>query len=118
MNCLVCGIEFEGRADARYCSPKCRKEAFLKRSVGTDKLDYQERIIEDVTFHFKTVSYDLNISQPERQPAYTNRTAKYWYDVPLGAVPVIQKGWPAMPDYMNGRQYFLWWKNEFKVNAK
>lgn len=21
-----------------------------------------------------------------------------------------------MPDYMNGRQYFLWWKNEFAVH--
>ena len=42
------------------------------------------------------------------------RKAKYWYDVPLGAIPVIKKGNPEMPDFMNGRQYFLWWKNEFK----
>lgn len=42
------------------------------------------------------------------------REAKYWYDIPLAAVPVVQKGWPELPQFMNGRQYFLWWKNEFK----
>jgi hypothetical protein len=44
------------------------------------------------------------------------REAVYWYDVPIAAVPVYEKDWPKMPDYMNGRQYFLWWKNEFKEN--
>jgi len=44
------------------------------------------------------------------------RQAKYWYDVPIAAVPIIQKDWPKMPEFLNGRQYFLWWKNEFKVN--
>ena len=41
MKCINCGKEFDGRKDAKFCSTKCRKEAFLKRSinvpVGTDK---------------------------------------------------------------------------------
>lgn len=44
------------------------------------------------------------------------READNWVDVPLAAIPVIQEGWPEMPEYMNGRQYFLWWKNGFKTN--
>lgn len=43
------------------------------------------------------------------------READTWENVPLAAIPIIQKGWPEMPDFMNGRQYFLWWKNEFKL---
>jgi hypothetical protein len=43
------------------------------------------------------------------------RKAKYWYDVPIAAIPVIKKDWPKMPGYMNGRQYFLWWKNDFAL---
>jgi len=42
------------------------------------------------------------------------REAENWYDVPLSAQPVITGDWPKMPEYMNGRQYFLWMKNGFK----
>jgi hypothetical protein len=44
------------------------------------------------------------------------REAKYWYDVPLAAIPVREEGWPEKPDSMNGRQYFLWWQTSFKTN--
>jgi hypothetical protein len=43
---------------------------------------------------------------------------KDWVDVPLAAVPIIKDGWPPMPDYMDGRQYYLWWKNGFKLQNK
>ena len=29
--CAVCGSEFHGRADARYCSPACRQKSYRTR---------------------------------------------------------------------------------------
>ena len=128
MNCLNCNIEFTSkRSDAKYCSDKCKKEAFFKRSIGTDKskngtdnLVMAERIIsEQFKFTIKVGNTDPKNPPYNDEQVVTDkskvRTAKYWYDVPLAAVPIIQKDWPEMPDYVNGRQYFLWWKNEFKT---
>lgn len=121
MNCEVCGVELEGKkAGAKYCSPKCRKIAFNKRSIGTDnpqkgtdKFTIEERIIPELYFEYYilTKANGMGRLEDEKSPI---RKAKYWYDVPISAIPVIKKDWPKMPDYMNGRQYFLWWKNEFK----
>ena len=119
MKCLNCGIEFEGRKDAKYCSPKCKLQAFRKQSVETDNVTLSETTETD-NFQF-TVRYNRKLgdegydSDIGKQRA-TPRTAKYWYDIPLGAIPIKQKGWPDMPEFMNGRQYFLWWKNEFVIN--
>ena len=115
MKCTNCNNEFEGRADAKFCSAKCRKEAFTKRSVtvpGTDKIVVEERIIDEEEFHFhvKDTRKDGGIDKQDR-------VAKYWYQVPLGAVPVYAENWPKMPEYMDGRQYFLWWKNGFKMQG-
>lgn len=126
MNCLNCNIEFEpSRADAKTCSPKCRKELYNKRSIGTDKSQngtdnviMAERIIPEY-FEFsikhKPANENIDTSDIAKDKAKV-RKAIYWYDVPLAALPIIKKDWPEMPDYMNGRQYFLWWKNEFKTN--
>lgn len=117
MNCLVCNIEFESsRTDAKYCSPKCRKIASRVSSV-TDNVTLSN---PDVTlnFEFYTITKGREPLRDHTQEPDTKsikRTTRYWYDVPLGAIPVIQKDWPEMPTYMNGRQYFLWWKNEFEV---
>jgi hypothetical protein len=116
MNCANCGIEFEGRTDARFCSPKCRVTFSRKSSLVTDNVTVSDQIVTD-NFKFTVKYKPLNTSQDSLVEKYAKvRTAKYWYDVPLGALPVYEKGWPKMPDYMNGRQYFLWWKNEFKEN--
>lgn len=32
LSCSVCGGDFEGRADARYCSPACRQKASRARA--------------------------------------------------------------------------------------
>lgn len=46
MKCEVCGSEFEAkRADARACSPKCRK----KLSRGKDVTDKSESVTDNVT---------------------------------------------------------------------
>lgn len=130
--CEVCGIEFESkRADAKYCSKQCRKQAFLKRSIGTDKrsdgtdnLQIVERIIlPETEFRFTIRQRPGNAEGDDNwnETKAKIRTAKYWYDVPLAAVPELQKDWPAVPEFetkfgpepMNGRQYFLWWKNDF-----
>jgi hypothetical protein len=116
MNCLVCKIEFEGRADAKYCSPKCRKEASRLSSV-TDNVTLSVPIVTDNLIFKFTVKYKPlhDVQDDVAKERATIREAKYWYDVPLGAIPIIQKDWPEMPEFMNGRQYFLWWKNEFKT---
>lgn len=113
-NCEQCGIEFQSkRGDAKFCSPKCRKEAFLKRSVGTDNVTFSEPKGTD-NFEFYTISKANGLGRPKDEKS-TTRIGKYWYDVPLGAIPIIKKDWPIMPIYMNGRQYFLWWKNNFET---
>lgn len=113
--CKTCNVEFSGRKDAKFCSPKCRV-TFNRLSV-TDNPNVtviDPEPVTDIWFEFKTkdirsdTGFHVNANGKD-----IIRKAKYWYDVPLGAVPVLQKGWPKMPDYMNGREYFLWWKNEF-----
>lgn len=114
--CVVCGIEFESSKSAKTCSPRCR--VTLSRSDVTHGSNVTLKD-PDVTL---AVTFRFTIAQrPGSKPGDDNwnenkakvREAKYWYDVPLAAIPVREKDWPEMPDYMDGRQYFLWWKNEF-----
>lgn len=111
--CVVCEIDIsDKRQGAKTCSKNCRKELSRLESV-THNVTLS---VSDVTliFEFYTISKANGLGRKEDEKS-TVRKAKYWYDVPLAAIPVIQKGWPKMPDFMNGRQYFLWWKNEFEV---
>jgi hypothetical protein len=86
-------------------------------------------VTHNVTLNEPTVTHKFKFTiKRNNQDDQPNpvREALYWYDVPLAAVPVKQKGWPDVPifpavgkepeTFMNGRQYFLWWKNDFKVN--
>ena len=117
MKCLVCGIEFESsRETAKYCSAKCRKLAFLKKSVSVPNGPVKVSVPaeKELAFQFTIIAAKDNPDDVKQDKARV-RTAKYWYDVPLAAQPKLQKSWPKMPDFMNGRQYFLWWKNDFKV---
>lgn len=41
MRCTVCGKEFNGRADAKFCSASCRKKASRKK-VDTTSTDERE----------------------------------------------------------------------------
>lgn len=122
--CSLCTVEFTSkRADAKFCSPKCRKEASRISSVTDNVTLNAPNVTDNLTFKFTIVQ------SPEKDKYMASkdkvRKAIYWYDVPLAAVPVLEKGWPAVPIFntvrgpepMNGRQYFLWWKNEFKENG-
>lgn len=113
--CKNCGVEFTGRKDAKFCSPNCRVTFSRKQSLVTDNVTLSDPVVTD-NFEFYTISKANGDGRKadEKSPI---RKAKYWYDVPIAAIPVIKKGCPKMPDYMNGRQYFLWWKNEFKENG-
>lgn len=113
--CQVCKIEFESAKQAKTCSPKCRVTLSRLRVTEEPNVTLRDAdVTPAVTFEFYTVSKEngLGRKQDEKSPI---RKAKYWYDVPLAARPVIKKGWPDIPIYMNGRQYFLWWKNEFET---
>lgn len=115
--CVVCGNEFDGREDAKYCSSKCRVKA--SRNSTIDKIEdnviiEEPKVLED--FKFKCPNTRTNSGYWEDDGKVVIRTAKYWYDVPVCAVPIIGKGEPEMPDWMDGRIYFLWRKNEFKVS--
>jgi hypothetical protein len=123
MICTVCGTEFETTKGAKTCSSKCRKQLSRVNSVtpavtpGNVTLDVtlDEPNVTPV-FRFYTVTRAHPIAGEKEDKKSEIREAKYWTDVPLGAIPVLEKDWPKMPDYLNGRQYFLWWKNGFKVN--
>ena len=116
MYCENCGIEFEStKSNARFCSPNCRVTHHRKGSVVTADVTLSAPIVT-AEFRFVTKYVPIHASQDSLVTKHAKpRTAKYWYDVPLGAIPIYEKGWPKMPKYMNGRQYFLWWKNEFAV---
>ena len=111
--CEVCKIEFESVKSAKTCSAKCR--VTLSRSGVTHDPNVtlaEPRVTP--TFKFYTISKANGLGSKEDEKPKV-REAKYWYDVPLGAIPIKQKDWPEMPEYMNGRQYFLWWKNNFET---
>jgi len=114
MICTNCSIDFEGRKDAKFCSPKCRVTFSRKQSVVTDNVTLKEIDVTD-NFEFYTITKAHPQAKEYEDTKSDIRTAKYWYNIPLGAIPVMQKGFPAMPEYMNGRQYFLWWKNNFEI---
>jgi predicted nucleic acid-binding Zn ribbon protein len=114
MNCVNCGEQIENkRLDAKYCSNKCRKDASRKQNV-TDNFTLSDPVVTD-NFKFYLVTKARKLAHEKEDTKSEIRTAKYWYNVPLAAIPVIQKDWPKIPEYMNGRQYFLWWKNDFKT---
>lgn len=111
VHCKECGIEFVGRKDAKFCSAACRVTFSRKGSVVTDNVTLTDPPVT-LTFKFKVTRNEFNKSD---NPV---REATRWYDIPLAAVPVLEKGWPAVPvfadgEHMNGRQYFLWMKNNF-----
>ena len=113
--CENCGIELVGRrTGAKFCSPKCRVTFSRKQSIVTDNVTFSDELVTD-KFEFYTINKANKMGRKEDEKSKL-RKALYWYDIPLAAIPVIKKDYPEMPDYMNGRQYFLWWKNEFKVD--
>ena len=122
--CIVCGETFEAaRADARFDKPSCRKryQRNPEEYDGTpaantpqaEKMTLEKPAVRP-PFRFRTPNFRADDGFNENG----FRTAKYWYDVPLAAIPFPYEGEPAMPDYMNGRQYFLWRAMDFKVNDK
>ena len=113
--CEICKIEFESVKPAKTCSSKCR-QILSRQSSVTPNVTLADPTVTP-TFEFYTVSAKNGLGRLEDEKSAI-RKATYWYDVPLGAIPVLKKDWPEVPDYINGRQYFLWWKNDFKVNDK
>lgn len=112
--CENCGIDFEGkRASAKYCSAKCRVEA--SRKVKENEHIEMVSPITPELFEFKTPDVRQKSGFHEKENGEVIiRKALYWYDVPLAAIPIVKKGCPEVPEYMDGRQYFLWWKNNFE----
>lgn len=116
MECQNCGIEIESkRTDAKFCSPNCRVTFSRKASVVTDNVTLSDSPVTD-NFEYYTISKANGLGRKVDEKSGVKK-AQYWYDVPIAAIPVIKKGFPECPEYMNGRQYFLWWKNEFKMNG-
>lgn len=109
--CRVCDIELESDR-ATTCSPKCRKILSRHQSV-TQNISVTHPIEQSVTFSFTIAQRPGSVKGNKDWNEAKVRTEKYWYEVPIAAVPVLQEGWPKMPEHMNGRQYFLWWKNNF-----
>lgn len=111
--CTTCDIEISSKA--LTCSPRCRKIASRMTSVTQGNVSVTQPIAEGL-FKFTVAIGPRDEERELVEQKNKVRQAKYWYDVPIAAVPIIQKDWPKMPEFLNGRQYFLWWKNEFKVN--
>jgi hypothetical protein len=114
--CIVCNKEFDGRADARFDSDACRKK-FARDPLKYTGIDEGVEMVAPKPiseFHFYTVDSRSKSGYTEDDDGnILIRDAKYWYDVPLGAVPFNAADEPEMPKFMNGRQYFLWRANGF-----
>lgn len=115
--CHECNIDMPGsRKDAKFCSPRCRKDASRKRVTLNENVTLKTPEAVTLNFEFKTKDIRSDTGfHVDTAGKDIIRKAKYWYDVPLGAVPILKKDWPEMPGYMNGREYFLWWKNNFEI---
>lgn len=106
--CAICEVEITDKATT--CSPRCKQALHRQRTVTPT-----------VTKDGPTVTFAPTVTEPEvfeftvPQKPEDIRTEKYWYNIPLAAQPIIQDGWPELPDYMTARQYFLWWKNDFRL---
>ena len=69
--CLECGKEFEGiRISAKYCSPACRKAAFLKSKI--DLLDTPEEVEKKI----KEIVVTPEIISEARRFEVIGKTAK------------------------------------------
>ena len=127
-NCIICGIDISDRSEsAKTCSTKCRQLAHRNSVTAGVSVTLPVTVKDDeIWFEFtiKIGPKDEERNLVERKSQV--RKEKYWYNVPLAAVPLIKSGWPEVPVFpaigdqpeteMNGRQYFLWWKNDFKTN--
>lgn len=114
MICVICKTEFESKRDAKTCSPRCRVTLSRNKSIVTDNVTLSEISVTDkfgFTIAIKDGEEELSVIKAKNKIRFASK----WEDVPIAAIPVIQKGNPEMPSYMNGRQYFLWWKNNFEV---
>ena len=107
--CQNCKKEFEAKSNrAKYCSAKCRVAASRDRDPAEDNPDLES---EDRIYRFRTYN--------KRADEWSEvREATTWVDVPLAGEPVLEDDWPEKPDYMNNREYYLWWDNHFKTNDK
>lgn len=112
--CVVCGVIFEAkRSDARFDTEKCKKK-FQRNPelfIGVGEEVELVPLVEEKPFRFKTPSRNGFNEDDWRE-------AKHWYDVPLAAIPKIEEGNPDMPEWMNGREYFLWRANDFEMNEE
>lgn len=119
--CQVCGVEFESKKVAKTCSARCRKVLSHQTSVTPNVTLGEHDVTPELMFKFTIRQFPGSVRGDGdwNENKARIREAKYWYDVPLAAVPVLHKDWPQVPEFadgpMNGRQYFLWWKNDFDM---
>lgn len=124
MKCENCGREFSAaRADARFDSPACRVEYSrkMKGTLGKDtppeKLELVKPAEKNTLFeHYRLNCHTKSGFWEDENGEPIVYKARYWFNVPLNAVPVDND--PEMPEWMNGRQYFLWRENNFAVNPE
>lgn len=117
VTCINDGVIFEAkRSTKQFCSDKCRVEYSRKQSAVEEE---RIAVVEPkavVPFRFKTPDKRAASGFHEDENGVRVRTASVWTNVPLCAIPIVEKGDPAVPEWMNGRQYFLWRANEFKLS--
>lgn len=114
MICVICKNEFDGKETAKTCSAKCRVTLSRQKSIVTPNVTLG-KVPDEVVFKFTIKMKDGETDEMVIKNKSKVRSSTKWEDVPIAAVPIVGKGDPEMPEWMNGRQYFLWWKNNFKL---
>lgn len=124
--CLNCGKVFVAeRVTAKFDTPKCRVEYSRdgtpkENTPAAENIKMEKPVVKEV-FRFKTPNTRTESGFHEKvvdnlpTGEVIVRTATRWYDVPISAIPVPYEGEPGMPEWMDGRQYFLWRENNFKM---
>ena len=98
MICLQCGKEFEGRADAKYCSDKCRKVAFKRSSV--ERIDTEKERIISGTGTDKKLSVPGILEGVVRDQAfYDNLTGTQAQELLKEACKIDSRINPIQPDW-------------------
>ena len=131
--CTVCNNEFEtSRSDAKFCSAGCRKkyqrnpDAYLPTGIAITPVAEEVANAVESTLdkdgdrtsfpHYRKNNRTESGYWEDENDKPIIYTSNSWVDVPFNAVPVKKRGHPPMPDYMNGRQYYLWQLVDFSVN--
>lgn len=94
MKCTICGDEFEGRADAKFCSASCRKKASRNKTPENNIPTRVEAVHKKTDKIIPEPVMDRNLMREEDIPK------EEWFDPFTPVEPIIDVYQPVNGDAM------------------